>query len=69
MKMTLVLAGLLCLSLLVACAIVPLDPYYGGYNYHGNGYYGGHGGYHGGHGPYGPGNHRGHYRGGPGYER
>ncbi|HAR94937.1 MAG TPA: hypothetical protein DCR97_03090 [Deltaproteobacteria bacterium] len=68
MKMTLVLAGLLCLSLLTACAIVPLEPY-GGYHYHGRGYYGGHGGYYGGHGPHGPGDHRGYYRGGPGYLR
>lgn len=64
MKMILAI-GLLGLSLLVGCAIVPLEPY-GGYNHHNGGYYGGHGG---GHGPYDRGDHRGYYRGGPGYWR
>jgi hypothetical protein len=66
MKMTLILAGLLGLSLLVGCAIVPLEPF---------GVYGhGHGGYYGydrggGHGHYDRGHHHGYYGGGPGYYR
>lgn len=66
MKMLPILAGLLGLSLLAGCAIVPLEPF-GGYNHHRNGYYDG--GYDGGYGHHDRGHHRGYYRGGPGYWR
>lgn len=65
--MTLVLAGLLGLSLLVGCAIVPLDPYWG-HNGHG-GYYRGPGYGGGGYGHHDRGYHGGYYRGAPGYYR
>lgn len=75
MKMATVLGGLLGLSLLAGCAIVPLEPcggYYGP-GYYGRGYYSG--GYYGGHGYGRPGYYdrghysRGYYPGGRGYWR
>lgn len=72
MKMTLILAGLVGLSLLVGCAIVPLEPY-GMYGHHHGGYHGDNyrGGYdYGRPGPYDRGYYdRGYHRGGPGYWR
>ena len=66
MKITALLAGLLGLSLLVGCAIVPLEPY-GGYNHYHGGYYRGYD--YGRPGYYDRGYYGGYYRGGPGYWR